>query len=173
MLNQQTVTTTKKANLKKGIGLVEVIASFGITIVVLTSLVSLALYTMRSSLNSKLMLEGTKIANREIELVRAYRDSPTRTWSAFLSGLSTAQCSCASLPCINRCHMTNTNPVTVVNGTTTESIDGQTVTRYFYVTPDTASSPNIVRVYVTTSWVVGPRTNSTHIYTDLTNWQSK
>ena len=162
---------------QKGIGLVEVIAAFGITIVVLTSLVSLALYTMRSSLSSKLLLEGTKIANREAELVRAYRDSPTRTWTQFLTALGPApsgsNCICTTYPnCTNQCSMT-TSGGSINSSSSNEIIDGQTVTRQFYVVRDSNDPNNIIRVYITVSWTIGPRAVTTHIYTDLSNWQNK
>lgn len=158
---------------QKGIGLIEVIASFSIAIVVITSLVALALYTVRASLNSKLLLEGTKIASREIERVRGYRDA-SLTWDEFIAdiGASGADCSCASAPCAKQCYM-NTGPLNPVSGQVNETIDNQVVTRYFNVIPDAFDPNNIVRISVFVSWNVAGVAKSTHVYTDLTNWQNK
>jgi Tfp pilus assembly protein PilV len=162
-----------KINLNEnGIGLIEVIASFTITVVVITSLVALALYTIRSSLNSKLLLEGTKIATREVERVRGLRDTST-SWTEFMTSLNTtADCMCATSPCAKKCYMT-INPFTAITGETTEVIDNQNVIRYFNVTQDAANPNNILRVSVYVLWNVGGQEKSTHLYTDLTNWQTK
>jgi Tfp pilus assembly protein PilV len=149
---------------QNGIGLVEVLAAFSISIVVITALVSMALYTLRSSLNSKLLLEGTKIATRETERVRALRDT-SATWVNFMTAVNT--CKTVS----NKCHISP--PSTVAQGTNTETIDGQAVIYSFYVVPDTNDPNNIVRILVDVTWTVGGVPKGTHIYTDLTNWQPK
>lgn len=163
---------------EKGIGLVEVMAAFSISIVVITSLVSLALYTVRSSLNSKLLLEGTKIANRELERVRAYRDTRL-DWSTFTNDLDLGSggldCTCPdSVSCtgagLKQCSMILSPTLDVVEGTAVETIDGQPVTYYFNVTPDPNDPNNIVRVTVEVSWRVGGQNKYTHVYTDLSNW---
>lgn len=59
---------------QEGIGLVETIVALGLGVVVLTALVSLSVFTLRTSTRGKLMLEGSKRANEQLELVRAYRD---------------------------------------------------------------------------------------------------
>lgn len=159
---------------QKGLGLVEVIAAFSISIVVITSLVSLAIFTMRSSLNSKLLLEGTRIATREIERVRALRDSST-DWTAFLDEVKSgtgADCTCATSPCAKKCTMV-VSPLSVTSGQTTETIDNQAITRYFNITTDANDPSNIVRVSVFVSWNIGGQNKGTHVYTDLTNWQPK
>lgn len=161
-----------KLNNQNGIGLIEVMAAFSISVVVITSLVSLALYTVRSSLNSKLLLEGTKIASREIERVRGYRDA-SATWDAFIAGVSTgADCTCASAPCIKKCYMATPALVPTL-GLTTETVDNQVMTRYFNVITDAYNPANIVRINVFVSWSIGGQTKGTQVYTDLTNWQVK
>jgi hypothetical protein len=166
----------KHFNDQKGMGLVEVIAAFTISIVVITSLVSLALTTMRSSLSSKLLLEGTKIATREIERVRALRDSSIN-WAQFIDDVDSSDgdgvdCTCDSSPCVKRCSMSLT-PLSVSSGSTNETIDTQVVTRYFNITKDANDPNNIVRVSVFVTWDIGGQTKSTHVYTDLSNWQPK
>ena len=161
---------------QKGFGLVEVIAAFSISIVVITSLVSLALTTMRASLNSKLLLEGTKTATREIERVRAFRDSSV-SWTQFLDDVDSSDgdgvnCTCNSAPCIKKCSMRLT-PLGVNSGQTIEVVDNQSVTRYFNITKDQYDPANIARVSVFVSWNIGGLTKGTQIYTDLTNWQPK
>jgi hypothetical protein len=145
---------------EKGMGLVEVIAAFGISVVVITSLVSLAIYTTRSTLNSKLLLEGTKIASREMERVRAYRDS-TDWVTTFRPSV---------IPCVANCYISSG---AVSNTYGTETIDGQPVRYYFTaVGKDAGPNYNIIRISVTASWNVGGVTKTTKVYTDLTNWQT-
>jgi Tfp pilus assembly protein PilV len=157
---------------QKGIGLIEVIASFAITMVVITALVALSLYSVRSSLNSKLLLEGTKVATREIERVRGFRDA-SLSWQEFTTGVSTTvDCTCAAAPCNKQCYMA-TGPLAPVAGETVEVIDNQRVTRYFNITQDASDPNNIVRVTVYVLWSVGGQGKSTNVYTDLTNWQLK
>ncbi len=76
---------------QKGIGLVETVVALGVTVVVLTALVSLAVSTLRTSNLSKLKLRSSKFANSELELVRACRDAH-QSWNAFLSTLSDNNC---------------------------------------------------------------------------------
>ncbi len=169
LINKFKKNHSAKSINQSGIGLIEVIASFTITVIVITSLVSLALYSVRSSLNSKLLLEGTKIATREIERVRGFRDSSI-SWQAFLTGVSS--CTCASAPCALKCYI---DPSTLqpISGESLEMIDNQRVTRYFNVTSDASDPNNIVRISVYVLWSIGGQGKSTHVYTDLTNWQLK
>lgn len=158
-------------NNQTGFGLVEVIAALGISIVVLTSLVSLALFTLRSSLNSKLYLEGTNIANRELELVRAYRDIKKLEWTdVFVAKMMI--CTLAT-----PCHM-DLDAVEVINGPAITDLDGpKQLTRYFYAT-DTLNgaltgTETEVRINVVVEWKVADKTKYARLHTDLTNWQNK
>lgn len=144
---------------QKGIGLVEVIAALGISVIVITSLVSLSLTTLRSSLQSKLLLEATKIANKEVEALRSYRDR-SLTWDQFIIDIT---------PCIAaQCNMTDLN--TVTTGAGTINSNGQTLTKSFTLTQETE---DLIKVEVEVLWSVGPQAKNTHIYTYLSNWQNK
>lgn len=147
---------------EKGTALVEVIAALGIAIIVITSLVSLSISTMRSSLKSKLLLEGSKIADREIELVRAFRDNNT-TWEdpGFLSILA-----CTSL---NPCSM-NVDGSGITPNPTTEGSGTEILTRSFTATDN---GGGIVRVSVSVTWQVGNDTHGAYVQTDLTNWRGR
>lgn len=144
---------------KKGIALVEVIAALGIAVVVITALVSLSIFTLRSSLRSKLMLEGTKIANRELELVRAYRDS--NTWADFVYGVA----NCVNSDCSMDLSGTLVNNSPTVQGSGVEAISRSF--RVNFISDDT------VRVSVAVTWDVGDDAKGAYLYTDLTNWRAR
>ena len=67
---------------EKGIGLIETIAAMGVAMIIVTSIVSLSVYTLRASTTSKLMIMGSKYATEELERLRAKRDN-TNTWLSF------------------------------------------------------------------------------------------
>jgi len=145
---------------KKGIALVEVVAALGIAVVVITSLVSLAIFTMRSSLRNKLLLEGTKHANKEMELVRAYRDSVS--WEDFTSDMS---------GCGGGCYINDISGLSVGGGTVTYGEGLEAVTRYF--TAAVGGGEESVDITATAEWQIGGEDKSTNIYTTLTNWRNK
>ena len=168
-----------KRNLRErqeGIALVEVIGALGIAVVVITALVSLSISTLRTSLNSKLLQESSDIANREVELVRAYRDSAS--WSDFINGVD---------GCVggNECHMKSDLTVAAgrcaqdsVSDSNCSSTSIEAVTRYFTASDastggNVSSTTTVVRITVSVLWTVGTENKSTYIYTDLTNWRAK
>jgi Tfp pilus assembly protein PilV len=150
--------------IQAGIGLIEVIVALGIAVVVITALVSLSVFTLRSSLQSKLLLEGTKIANREIELVRAYRDQ-SLSWAAFINGMDN---------CFTSCYM-SLDGLVVNSGVGVENSGLEQVEHFFRAeslsgTIVTASDQE-VRIEVTARWNIGGELKQTQIFTDLTNWR--
>jgi hypothetical protein len=153
----------------KGIALVEVIAALGIAVVVLTAMVSLTLFTVRASLNSKLLLEGSKAVTEESELLRVYRDTNASSWSTFIATMQSCD---EGVNCCMGSSGTSvlTNQICYRNQGTIEEIR-----MYFTVTNQSGgaltSSDTSVKVSVTASWVVGGATKNTHLYTDLTNWR--
>lgn len=166
--------TTLLSNIKKedGIGLVEVILALAVAMIVITSLVAMAVFTLRSSLQSKLLLQGSKLADEEIERIRAARDTAT-DWTTFLqylmacdtNGVVKDQCSINSSLSIGYSYE-------IISGGTPQQI-----TRYFQVSDPVnnvaivPSTTTAIRVAVTTAWNIGGQTKYAHVYTDLTNWK--
>ena len=172
---------------EEGIGIVEVIAALGLSAVVLTSLVSLSLFTVRSSLQSKLLLEGTKLANKEIELVRAYRDGST-CWKGDSSGFcedSTTGFLDTMMNCDNPgdnqvCSITEMSggglyiledeqiiepdtPEEITKSFSTTQLDGDPL----------QDTDEAIRVSVEVKWTVGGEDKYARLYTDLTNWANR
>lgn len=155
----------KKLN-QKGIGLIETLLAVGVGIIVITSMVALAVFTVRASLQSQLTLKGSQLASQEIELVRAYRD--TRTWSEFLTGMN----SCFT----GDCYMSNVGSVAVASGQYSEGLGAKEITRYFTLTNLTGGAivdAELVRVNVTVQWQIGDDIKTAHNYTELSNWRDR
>lgn len=168
---------SKQSNL--GIGLVEVILALGLTIMVVTSLVSLSLYVLRSSLQSKLLLVGTKYVSSEIEMVRSLRDNQYTTWLEFLDLVK----GCFDQ---NVCYVSNVTTPSISNGPRQIGSGAELVTVYFtafvanspdsYVQISTTNPgllPQVIRIKATAEWTIAGATKSTTVYTDLANWRGK
>jgi Tfp pilus assembly protein PilV len=162
-----------KVKKEAGIGIVEVIAALGLSVVVLTSLVSLSLFSLRTSLHSKLQLEGTKLANRELELIRAFRDG-SATWQNGTDGFLDEMMSCTQA---SPCHMEFASGLAVGSGADTEGSGAEAISRSFYATTPAGgtlqSTDQEVRINVSVTWQVGDDTKYARLYTDLTNWSNK
>lgn len=162
------MSVVKKIN-QKGIGLIETLLALAVSIIIVTSMVSLAIFTLRASLQNKLLLAGTQLANQEIELVRALRD--TTPWEDFIDqidGTSGAICIGAG----NECHMSSSGLTVeageqVINGGTTEEI-----TKSFVLT-DINGDQSLIRVSVTVSWQIGSDVKYAHNYTELSDWRGQ
>ena len=155
----------KAAFNEKGIGLVETIVALGISVMVLTSLVSLSLYTLRPSQQSKYMLEASKLATEELERVRAVRDSNT-VWSDFRTRM--IACTVAS-PC--RIVKDTNGVLTIASASPLTDPENPKYSRFFSA-KETVSGSNILRIAVTVSYVIGDQTKYVRNYTDLTNWRN-
>lgn len=169
----------KKFKKEQGIGLVEVIFSLGVAVVVITSLVSLALFTLRASTQSKMLLTGTKLVSQEIENVRAARDitatTSSESWGDFVDLIRDCN------PAQSKCHM-NLSPgfVTVTKvsyGSTMPRISGIEV--YFLVSTVTGASlgsseyPDVIKISVFANWDIGGVTKRAANYTILSSWRDK
>lgn len=163
--------TKIKTNSQKGFTLVEVVAALGISALVITALISLSISTLRISLDSKLLLEGTKIANREAELVRAYRDKTDVSWKDFINNVR--MCTPTG-----PCHIgTSGAPV---SGKGSQGTGAEKVEWFFTATKvdngepiPSGEYPSIVRISVSAIWKVGDEQKGSYIYTDLSNWRMK
>jgi Tfp pilus assembly protein PilV len=165
---------------QKGFALVEVVVALGVSALVITALVSLSISTLRTSLDSKLLLEGTKIANRQIELVRAYRDgyidaNTPRSWEAFIDDLH--DCEAFNTGYLFSCHMGEDGSVNHdvgKKGSGAEEITYQFIMTNPDGTPiDQTSIPPVVRISVSVTWKVGDQEKGSYIYTDLSNWRGR
>lgn len=166
---------------QKGIALVETIAALGLAIVVITSLVSLSVFTLRTSTKGKLLLEASKVASDQIELVRAYRDDPARTWADFITAVG----SCTE---ISQCHMLADISGAIPSLSVVSSIgnindaNGNLVSTYWFsVTDEIIESGDtssvdvtdpVIQVKVTVQWRSGSQDQTTTIYTDISNWRN-
>jgi len=168
MIKGKRISRKNNYDSERGIALVEVVAALGVAVMVITALVSLSISTLRTSLNSKLLLEGSDIANREIELVRAYRDS-SASWADFVGAVRgcTAPCS------MNSNVSVNSNPT--VEGTGSEALTRSFTATKVDGTPLSATDPidQIVRISVSVTWKIGDQDKGAYIYTDLTNWREE
>ncbi len=163
----------------EGLGLVEVILSLGVAIIVIVALVSLAVFTLRTASSSSRMLLGTRLANQEIETIRAVRDTyladPDLSWSDFydlISGcvaVSGEGADAEVCPEESSCHVDLDNPAGVVSGPT--EFDDITVclgSRAVFDGDEQDSSK--IDVITVATWMVGGQRKYTHNYTRLTNW---
>ena len=158
---------------EKGIGLVETILALGIAIIVITALVSLALFTLRSSQQSKYLLEGSKLANQELEVVRAYRESVP--WGTFYASMR----SCDTSDCYINVTYGPPTTYSVATGTEDLGVSAVNLNRYIRVTkPDgsaleDATVESVVKVSVTVQWTIGAQQRYAHTYTHISNWQGQ
>lgn len=153
---------------QKGIGLIETILAIGISIIIVTSMVSLSLFTLRSSLQNKLLLSGTQLANQEIELVRAYRDS--YTWDLFIDAVGPTGSNCF----VSNCYMSSgSGTISVSSGQQTIGSGTETLTKSFRLTDMSGGSYSLVRVTVTVSWTIGTDVKYAHNYTELSDWRAQ
>lgn len=167
----------KNKKFQKGFALVEVIAALGVSALVITALISLSISTLRTSLDSELLLEGTKIANREVELVRAYRDGyesedTPRSWENFISAIQNCYTN-------SSCSM-DTGGTGIIPTPSSEGTGAKQVTRSFVATQTNGDSlvgvspqPSVVRISVSVTWTVGDQQKGSYIYTDLSNWRGR
>lgn len=169
---------TKNKN-EQGIGLIEVIAALGLALVVLTSLLSLSIFTLRASFKSKIKLKSSSIANQQIELVRARRDT-SGSWDNFIvgEGLNAGMDDCTA---VSTCHIAVTvSDFTVSNSGTgiasgANSSDPEYIGYYFTAKNLSGGTPTItddvVRITVIVEWNDGGTLKQNQIVTDLSRWK--
>ncbi|MBT6401317.1 hypothetical protein HN803_00215 [candidate division WWE3 bacterium] len=157
----------KKLN-EKGLGLIETLLALGVAIIIVTSMVSLAIFTLRSSLQNKLLITGTQLANQEVELVRAYRDS--HSWVDFIDeidGSVSANCF------VSDCYMDNVGVLTIESGEQVINAGSTEEIRKSFRLVDINGDQSLVRVAVTVSWQLGSDVKFAHNYTELSDWRSQ
>lgn len=162
---------TKK--IRKAMGLIEVLIAVTVSVIALTAMVSMVVTALRSSLQSRMYLEATKLASQQLERVRAYRDS--KSWAEFTSELSGCYAP-SSTDIGNTCHLLANlgRNNGIFDGT---AVGGTGISYYFYITDlngdqiSSSSPPSNVRVTAIAFWDGGAK--QTTMITDLSNWQGK
>ncbi|MBI2414475.1 hypothetical protein HYV31_01340 [candidate division WWE3 bacterium] len=170
MIKIKHTKTTNIQNNESGIGLVETMLALGIGLIVITSMVSLSIFTLRSSLQNKLMLAGTQTATQQIELMRAFRDSKV-SWDEFIADVDGTN----GINCFTSdCHMIDSGVTTVVAGENTLNPNtAEELKKSFRLTDQSGGAKTLIRVSVNVSWKIGATTKYAHNYTELSGWRSK
>lgn len=179
ILNSERRNMSKYKNFKnseKGLGLIEVIAALALAVVVITSLVSLSVFTLRSSTRGKLLLQSTKIANTQVELIRAFRDSYTN-WGEFIDQIDGGS---GTPDCVGgTCHIdVSANTLNVSSGSGTTGTGADAISYSFQLSDPinndgVVNTDEIVRVDVLVSYTLGSQSKETRITTDISNWRSE
>jgi len=154
---------------RQGMGLIEVLGALTLSVIALTALVSMVIYALRSSLQSQLLMEGTELVSRQLELVRINRDQST--WDAFKADMG--GCDSATSKCIITCANILSDPCTVSAPANLPEQNGITVS-FMASDAETAGSiepaTEVVRITSMATWNAG-KTKSTSVTTDFSNWQ--
>lgn len=164
--------TNLKNHSQKGIGLIEIIGALGLSTVVIVAVATLSIKTLKTSVEGKMQLQVTKIANRELENVRAIRET-SPAWQNGVDGFLDKVSACIRTggSTSQKCSIDPAS-LAVSNSPATSGTGVDAITRYFYVTYPNSGNTNLVRVSVDVSYISGSTNKTTHTYTEFTNWRS-
>ncbi len=155
---------------ESGIGLVETLIAVSLAVIVVTSLVSLAVFALRNSRQSSYTAQATQLAQNQLELLRSYRDSSNVSWATF-TNLATSPCNYTFLSACQAptggCSYPITNPV----GSAPTA--GQKQSTPFTYTMNLTSVSGVYRAGVVVHWSIGGKSQCVYNYTDFTNWRGK
>ena len=146
---------------ERGLGLVEVIVAMGVSIIIITAMVSLAIFTLKTTTQSKGLLESTRQANQQMEKLRAYRDNYviSQSWENFYNLLKdcpiTSDCSSDDV-----CYIDDNFAFKYVG-------IGPVPSACFYAT---AVSDNVLNIVTVAPWKIGGVTKAAYNYSRLSNW---
>ncbi|HDQ88750.1 MAG TPA: hypothetical protein ENN92_01220 [candidate division WWE3 bacterium] len=165
----------RKSKDEKGIGLVEVMLAFGVSVIVITALVSLSTFVLKSATTSSRMMQGTRLVNKEIEAVRVVRDlhisDENLSWEDFYnvvgacilgSGTATDPV-CSASACTVDLESEGTSYLLPVFN----EADSITVC---FGSREVVSEPDKIDIIAVATWNIGGQTKYVHNYTRLTDW---
>ncbi len=169
MKNKKYLGFIKKINNQKGIGLVETLIAISLAVVVVTSLISLAVYALRNSRQASYTAQATQIAQNQLELLRAYRDS--HTWAQFtgLSCTATVSATCATAPTGGCSYPLGGTP----DPSSAPTAGAKTDVSPFTYTSFITNTSGTYRAGVAVFWSVGGKNQCIYNYTDFTNWRGR
>ncbi len=151
-----------------GLGLVEVIVAMGVAMIVITAMVSLAIFTLKTTTQSKGLLESTRQANKQMEKLRVYRDTYviSQSWEDFynslIDGLGNSYCStnCSSG------YVCYIDDNFVFHGVNDPPIP---LPSCFYATV-VSGNGNVLNIVTVAPWQIGGVTKAAYNYSRLANW---
>lgn len=159
-------TRHRKKN-ESGLGLIETVAALGVVVLVIGALVSLGITSLRASGSAKSAAIAGTLVDRELELVRIYRDN--NSWVDFEKTVD----DCAaplleSCDATDSCYMDSVGAV-LKGGEDEETRSGLDFIRCFnYISSDsTASKVHVIAVVEWTDFI-GSHTTLAETY--LTEW---
>lgn len=162
-----------KNKTEAGIGLVEVMLAFGVAMIIITALVSLSTFVLRSATTSSRMMQGTRLVNKEIETIRAVRDiyinDENLSWEDFYTNVS----NCVAIDAggnacpAGSCHVDFNFSGDIASGF--YSVPNENMTLCFGSRQVGADTDKIDIIAVAT-WSIGGQQKYVHNYTRLSNW---
>lgn len=142
-----------------GYALVEIMLAFGIAMIIVVSMVSLAVVTIRASTNTKTYEEAGKLVQGQVERLKLKRD--ITPWSTFMPSMVT-------------CSGTNTKCSVDSNlsvSTSSISTTGSGITYYFYIT-DASSDGTSFKYTVVANWSVYGANKVYRVEGVLSDWNA-
>ena len=162
---------------EEGIGLVEVIISLGVAMIVVTAMISLSIFTLRTSTQSELLMESTRLANQQLERVRAARDE-FDNWDDFYNAATGDSCStsCSEEDAVQACYVNTGSSFTITRGSNPPTGSDAKVTTCFFVSevdlPSGGTDTSKLDITSVATWQIGGERKYTHSYTRLSDWQN-
>ena len=147
---------------ESGQSLVELIVAVGLILTAVVALLTLATSSMKSSGFGVAKARATKLANEEMELVRAYRDSVG--WSDFSSGTGVPSCSDSTNPCY-----ISVDPVISIQPGSDTTVPP--FTRNFITVPPNSALQNKYTIAVRVIWTDQSGEHTVEISSVLSDWQ--
>jgi len=143
----------------KGYALIEILLAFGIAVIVIVAMVSLAVVTVRAATTSKAYAEAGKVAQSQAERLKLLRD--TTPWSTFLPSML----ACSGYHC-------NIDSSRIVrSGDTSVGTGPSAVTSYFTTNVVNIDSKEFTYTVVA-SWNISNVTKTYTIEGLLSDWRS-
>jgi len=166
MRNPKSKIQMAKRRFESGQSLVEVIVAVGLILTAVVALLTLATSSMKSSGFGAAKARATKLANEEMELVRAYRDE--FGWSVFSSATGVPTCLDPAAPC----HI-EVNPITsVMTMRSGNDVAVLPFARSFVVVPPgVAVDQSTYTIAVRVTWTDQSGDHTVEISSVLADWQ--
>jgi type II secretory pathway pseudopilin PulG len=170
-----------KRKKERGFGLVEVMLAFGVSVIIITALVSLATFVLKSATTSSRMMQGTRLVNREIETIRAVRDlyktDENLSWIDFYNAVNSLSTPCRAISgtsvCpANSCHVELDNESMGYILPNSEDFDDISVcfgSRIVESSPG-VTDPSKIDIIAIATWTIGEQQKYVHNYTRLADW---